>query len=83
MPDAKDDSIVLRITLERLREMFGDKLLLTVDETARAFGFDGPGPIYYLLRRKTKKKFPVRALRVGGRVRFNIVEVAQFMAEGA
>jgi len=62
-------------TLEILMKSYPGRILLTVDETARACGL-APGAVRTRLSRKT---FPVAHRKVGDKTLFHIEVVAKFI----
>lgn len=77
------DPIVLEFTLKRLSEKFGDKTMLTAPELATALGLKNPASVYNLISKKTKGKFQIPVRRIGGSVRFNIVDIAKYLSVAA
>ena len=52
-----------------------NKLLVSVDETARLLDL-APQSIYNML---SKKRFPIRAVRVGRLVKFRVSDIQQYV----
>ena len=54
------------------------KRLLSVEETARYLGIS-PKTIYNQIGRKAKKKFPIKAKRIGKSVKFDIEDINNYI----
>jgi len=54
------------------------KRLLTVDEMASYLGIS-PRTIYNMTCRKAKKKFPIKPLRIGKCIRFDIDDINNYL----
>ncbi|WP_020585843.1 hypothetical protein [Desulfobacter curvatus] len=66
----------IQLTLEELKKQFPGKTLLTVEETAQAYGFRNVQTIYNALRKNATHPFPVKPRKRCGRLYFNIVNIA-------
>ena len=53
--------------------------LLTVDETAEFLGIS-PATIRCGVGRKAKRKFPIKPVRIGSAVRFDLIDIEAFIA---
>ena len=76
----ENDNTVFEYTLEELKKQFPGKTMLTVDETARAYGFKNVQSIYNALRQNAPNPFPVTPKKRCGRLYFNIVHIAKDQA---
>jgi len=54
------------------------KQLLTVDEVAKILAIS-PRSIYNMTCRKAKKKFPIKPLRIGKCIRFDIDDINKYL----
>lgn len=70
----------IEITLDELKKQFPGKTLLTVEETAQAYGFKSVQTVYNALRRNAPYPFPVKPIRRCGRLYFNIARIAEDQA---
>ena len=61
-----------------LKERFGQRLLLNVTETGSILGVK-PQTIYNGISRKTKRRFPIEPVRLGG-PKFRIHDLARYLA---
>ncbi len=66
----------IQLTLEELKKQFPGKTMLTVEETAQAYGFRNVQTIYNSLRKNATNPFPVKPRKRCGRLYFNIVNIA-------
>lgn len=66
--------------LESLERMFPGKILLPIEDTARALGCSTQ-TIYNGTGRKARKRFPVKPVRTGKSLKFRIHDVARYIAE--
>ncbi len=67
-------------TLNSIKQMFPNKLALNAEDAASILGIE-KHTIYNLLRKASKKDFPIKHRRVGGKLRFNIVDIARFLTQ--
>ena len=74
------DDLSLRLTLEELKTQFPGKTMLTVQETAQAYGFKNVQSIYNAMRKNAANPFPVKPIKRCGKWYWNIVHVAADMA---
>lgn len=76
----KKESNAFGLTLQELRKQFPGKTMLTVQETAQAYGFKNVQSIYNALRKGAPNPFPVRPKKRCGRLYFNIIHIAEDQA---
>lgn len=69
----------IELTLEELKAQFPGKTMLTVEETAKAYGLKNARSIYNSLRPEAPYPFPVKPQKRCGRYYFNIVRIAEDM----
>ena len=74
------DELTIRLTLEKLERQFPEKTMLGVGDTARAIGLKNAGAIHNGLRKNAVNPFPVPHKKVCGKLYFNIVHLAAYMA---
>lgn len=67
----------IQLTLEELKKQFPGKTMLTIHETAQAYGFKNVQTIYNALRKNALYPFPVKPRKRCGRLYFNIVNIAE------
>lgn len=73
----KKENLVFELTLKKLTEMYPDKTMLNIEETAKAYGLKNPQTIYNALR-NPDHPFP-RPVKRCGRWYWNIVKIAEDM----
>ncbi len=74
------EELTLKLTLEELKTQFPGKTMLTVQETAQAYGFKNVQSIYNALRKGAPNPFPVKPKKICGRLYWNIVHIAEFLS---
>ena len=52
--------------------------LLTVEQTAKLLSIS-PVTIYCQIGRKAKKRFPIKPIRIGGSIRFDMMDIEAFI----
>lgn len=65
------------LTLQELKKQFPGKTMLTVKETAQAYGFKSAQTIHNALRKTATHPFPVKPRKRCGKLYFNIVHIAE------
>jgi hypothetical protein len=82
----KSENQIFEETLKELKNQFPGKTMLTINETAKAYGFEksngdpNPQSIYNGLRKNAVNPFPVKPVKRCGKWYWNIAHVAQDMA---
>jgi predicted DNA-binding transcriptional regulator AlpA len=74
-------SIKYEETLRMLKNMFPQKVLLTVEDVSGVVGLS-TGSIYNRVRPNSKGKPFIKTTRVSWHLRFHISDVARFIASG-
>jgi len=64
-------------TLKELKKQFPDKTLLTIQDTAKAYGFKNVQSIYNALRKGAANPFPVKPIKRCGKWYFNLIQIAK------
>ena len=78
---AQEKNKIFALTLEGLQKQFPGKTMLTVSETAEAYGLKGGAQsLYNALRKNAPNPFPVKPKKRCGRLYFNIVHIAEDQA---
>ncbi len=80
MTDKKKNT-TFELTLRELKTQFPGKTMLTVKETAKAYGFKNEQSIYNALRQGAPNPFPVKPKKRCGRLYFNIIHIAEDQAK--
>lgn len=78
--DNREKNDVFTLTLQGLQKRFPGKTMLSVKETAQAYGFKNSQSIYNALRKGAPHPFPVRPKKRCGKLYFNIVHIAEDQA---
>ena len=68
--------IVLKLTLEELKAQFPGKTMLTIQDTAQAYGFKNVQSIYNAMRRGAANSLP-KPIKRCGKWYWNIIHIAQ------
>ena len=71
---------ILNLTLKKLEEQFPGKTMLTIQETAKAYGFKNQQSIYNAMRKNAVNPFPVKPKKRCGKWYWNIIHIAEDMA---
>ena len=74
------ENTAVKLTLDELKTQFPGKTMLTIQETAQAYGFTSVQTIYNALRRNNPNPFPVKPKKRCGKLYFNIVQIAEDQA---
>jgi predicted DNA-binding transcriptional regulator AlpA len=61
-----------------MKNQLDEKRLLNIKETAHFLGIS-ERTIYNQIGKRAKRRFPIKPLRVGGSIRFDIDDVKQFI----
>ncbi len=80
-PDTNQNELTTRLTLESLQKRFPGITMLDVKQTAAALGLKNPQSIYNSLRKNAPHPFPIKPKRTCGKLYWNIVQIARYMAE--
>ncbi len=71
----KNGDLALRLTLEELKKQFPSKTMLTIQETAQAYGFKNVQSIYNAMRKGSANGLP-KPIKRCGKWYWNIVHIA-------
>jgi len=77
-----DEDFSLKLTLEELKKQFPNKTMLTIQETAKAYGFQksngdpNPQSIYNAMRKGSANSLP-KPIKRCGKWYWNIIHIAQ------
>lgn len=74
------ENTIFEETLKELKNQFPDKTMLTIQETAKAYGLKNQQSIYNAMRKGASNPFPVKPIKRCGKWFWNIVHVAKDMS---